>query len=126
MPDSAKRSMRFFSPAPRLSGWMGWRARARLRRWPWCARARSRPGTRSRALRPHPALPRSWARPVSRPRLCRPILPKASATAFEAYCKVYTADVTPDRIFEFLLLDQEFPHSVRFSIDTLERALEAI
>jgi uncharacterized alpha-E superfamily protein len=49
-----------------------------------------------------------------------------SATAFEAYCKVYTADVTPDRIFEFLLLDQEFPHSVRFSIDTLERALEAI
>lgn len=49
-----------------------------------------------------------------------------SATAFEAYCKVYTADVTPDRILEFLLLDQEFPHSVRFSIDTLQRALEAI
>jgi len=49
-----------------------------------------------------------------------------SATAFEAYCKVYTADVTPDRILEFLLLDQEFPHSVRFSIDTLQAALEAI
>ena len=49
-----------------------------------------------------------------------------SATAFEAYCKVYTADVTPDRILEFLLLDQEFPHSVRFSIDTLQCALEAI
>ncbi len=49
-----------------------------------------------------------------------------SATAFEAYCKVYTADVTPDRIVEFLLLDQEFPHSVRFSIDTLQNALEAI
>jgi uncharacterized alpha-E superfamily protein len=49
-----------------------------------------------------------------------------SATAFEAYCKVYTADVTPDRILEFLLLDEEFPHSVRFSIDTLENALEAI
>lgn len=49
-----------------------------------------------------------------------------SATAFEAYCKVYTADVTPDRILEFLLLDQEFPHSIRFSIDTLQRALEAI
>jgi uncharacterized alpha-E superfamily protein len=48
------------------------------------------------------------------------------ATAFEAYCKVYTADVTPDRILEFLLLDQEFPHSVRFSIDTLQCALEAI
>jgi len=49
-----------------------------------------------------------------------------SATAFEAYCKVYTADITPDRILEFLLLDEEFPHSVRFSIDTLQRALEAI
>ncbi len=34
-----------------------------------------------------------------------------SATAFEAYCKVYTADITPDRILEFLLLDEEFPHS---------------
>jgi uncharacterized alpha-E superfamily protein len=49
-----------------------------------------------------------------------------SATAFEAYCKVYTADVTPDRILEFLLLDVEFPHSVRFSIDTLQCALDAI
>ena len=49
-----------------------------------------------------------------------------SATAFEAYCKVYTADLTPDRILEFLLLDREFPHSLRFSIDTLQRALEAI
>jgi uncharacterized alpha-E superfamily protein len=48
------------------------------------------------------------------------------ATAFEAYCKVYTADVTPDRILEFLLLDQEFPHSVRFSIDALQQALDAI
>ncbi len=49
-----------------------------------------------------------------------------SATAFEAYCKVYTADLTPDRIFEFLLLDEEFPHSVRFSIDSLQCALERI
>jgi uncharacterized alpha-E superfamily protein len=49
-----------------------------------------------------------------------------SATAFEAYCKVYTADLTPDRILEFLLLDEEFPHSLRFSIDTLQNALQAI
>src|SRR5580704_15521206 len=49
-----------------------------------------------------------------------------SATAFEAYCKVYTADLTPDRIFEFLLLDEEFPHSLRFSIDAIQNALEAI
>ncbi len=49
-----------------------------------------------------------------------------SATAFEAYCKVYTADLTPERIFEFLLLDQEFPHALRFAIDNLQHALEAI
>jgi uncharacterized alpha-E superfamily protein len=48
------------------------------------------------------------------------------ATAFEAYCKVYTADFTPERILEFLLLDAEFPHSVRFSIDALQHGLEAI
>ena len=41
-----------------------------------------------------------------------------SCTAFEAYCKVYTADFSPDRIIEFLLLNPEFPHSVRYSIDT--------
>jgi len=49
-----------------------------------------------------------------------------SATAFEAYCKVYTADLTPERILEFLLLDPEFPHSLRFSIDSLEHAIGAI
>ena len=49
-----------------------------------------------------------------------------SCTAFEAYCKVYTADISPDRIIEFLLLNPEFPHSVRYSIDRLQRALEAI
>ena len=49
-----------------------------------------------------------------------------SCTAFEAYCKVYTADFSPDRIIEFLLLNQEFPHSLRYSIDSLHNALEAI
>jgi uncharacterized alpha-E superfamily protein len=49
-----------------------------------------------------------------------------SATAFEAYCKVYTADLTPEWILEFLLLDEEFPHSLRFSIDSLQHALSAI
>ncbi len=49
-----------------------------------------------------------------------------SATAFEAYCKVYTADLTPERILEFLLLDEDFPHSLRFAIDSLQRALTAI
>jgi uncharacterized alpha-E superfamily protein len=49
-----------------------------------------------------------------------------SATAFEAYCKVYTADLTPERILEFLLLDPEFPHSIRFSINALRQALDAV
>lgn len=49
-----------------------------------------------------------------------------SATAFEAYCKVYTADLTPERILEFLLLNVEFPHSLRFSIDAMQAALHAI
>jgi len=49
-----------------------------------------------------------------------------SSTAFEAYCKVYTADLTPDRILEFLLLDEEFPHSLRFAIDAMQAALAAI
>jgi len=49
-----------------------------------------------------------------------------ACTAFEAYCKVYTADLTYERILEFLLLDPEFPHSIRFSIDRLHEALEAI
>ena len=49
-----------------------------------------------------------------------------SATAFEAYCKVYTADLTPEQILEFLLLDSEFPHALRFSIDSLQSALEGI
>jgi uncharacterized alpha-E superfamily protein len=49
-----------------------------------------------------------------------------SATAFEAYCKVYTADLAPDWILEFLLLDEDFPHSLRFSIDAMQHALEVV
>ena len=48
-----------------------------------------------------------------------------SCTAFEAYCKVYTADLSHDRIMEFLLLSAEFPHSVRFSVDRFYAAIEA-
>lgn len=47
-------------------------------------------------------------------------------TAFEAYCKVYTADVRPDRIAEFLLLNHEFPRSVCFCAERIQHALEAI
>jgi uncharacterized alpha-E superfamily protein len=44
-------------------------------------------------------------------------------TAFEAYCKVYTATIRRDRVAEFLLFDAEFPHSVRFAVEQLTEAL---
>ncbi|MBL8236645.1 MAG: alpha-E domain-containing protein [Bryobacterales bacterium] len=49
-----------------------------------------------------------------------------SCTAFEAYCKVYTAELKPLRISEFLLLNHEFPHSVCFAVDQVEVALRAL
>jgi uncharacterized alpha-E superfamily protein len=49
-----------------------------------------------------------------------------SCTAFEPYCKAYTADLRPDRIAEFLVLNPSFPHSIRFSADALETALKQI
>ena len=42
-----------------------------------------------------------------------------SCTAFEAYCKVYTADLSYDRILDFIVLNAEFPHSLRYSVDRL-------
>jgi uncharacterized alpha-E superfamily protein len=47
-------------------------------------------------------------------------------TAFEAYCKVYTANIRRERIAEFLLFDPEFPHSVRFAIERLSDALTRV
>jgi uncharacterized alpha-E superfamily protein len=48
------------------------------------------------------------------------------ATAFEAYCKVHTAAIDPMSVAEFLLLDAQFPHSIRFVVDTLQSSLDAI
>jgi uncharacterized alpha-E superfamily protein len=47
-------------------------------------------------------------------------------SAFEAYCKKYTAEMRPLRVAEFLLLSPDFPHSVRFSVDQVHTALRAI
>ena len=46
--------------------------------------------------------------------------------SFEAYCQVYTADLSPDKILEFLLLNRDFPHALRYAIDGVRQALEAI
>lgn len=48
------------------------------------------------------------------------------ATAFEAYCKVYTASIVPERVAEFLLLNETFPYSLRFAADRIETALKAV
>jgi uncharacterized alpha-E superfamily protein len=49
-----------------------------------------------------------------------------SCSALEAYCRCYTADVQPGRIAEFLLLNAEFPRSVRFAAARIESALRAL
>jgi uncharacterized alpha-E superfamily protein len=50
----------------------------------------------------------------------------SSCSAFEAYCKVYTADLAPARVAEFLLLNAEFPYTVRYSAERMHTALLAI
>lgn len=47
-------------------------------------------------------------------------------TAFEAYCRHYTADVRPEHVAEFLILNDEFPHSIRFAVDQLQGALNKL
>jgi uncharacterized alpha-E superfamily protein len=49
-----------------------------------------------------------------------------SCTAFEAYCQVYTADLQPARIAEFLLLNAECPRTIRFAVRQMQSALDAI
>jgi len=49
-----------------------------------------------------------------------------SCSALEAYCRCYTADIRPERVAEFLLLNSEFPRSLRFSAASVETALRAI
>jgi uncharacterized alpha-E superfamily protein len=46
--------------------------------------------------------------------------------AFESYCKAYTAEIRPMQVAEFLILNSDFPHSVRFSVDRVESALKTI
>lgn len=49
-----------------------------------------------------------------------------SCSAFEAYCKVYTAELKPSAIAEFLLLNPDFPYTVRYSAEQMHRALLAL
>ncbi len=47
-------------------------------------------------------------------------------TAFEAYCQVYTADISPERILEFLVLNRDFPHAIRYGVDHIRTAIDSI
>ncbi len=47
-------------------------------------------------------------------------------TAFEAYCQVYTADIDADRILEFLLLNRDFPHAIRYCVESTLHAIDSI
>jgi uncharacterized alpha-E superfamily protein len=49
-----------------------------------------------------------------------------SCCAFEAYCRHYTADVRPQRIAEFLVLNPEFPRSIHFAAGRVQAALKGI
>ncbi|MBV9927392.1 MAG: alpha-E domain-containing protein [Acidobacteria bacterium] len=49
-----------------------------------------------------------------------------ACTAFEAYCKVYTADLRPERVVEFLLLNAECPRSVRFAAEAIQASFQSI
>jgi uncharacterized alpha-E superfamily protein len=49
-----------------------------------------------------------------------------SCTAFEAYTRVYSAEIRPHLVAEFLLLNEEFPHSVRYAADCIQDALDSI
>lgn len=49
-----------------------------------------------------------------------------SCCAFEAYCRHYTADVRPQRIAEFLVLNADFPRSIHFAVRRVHAALGSI
>ena len=49
-----------------------------------------------------------------------------ACTAFEAYCKVYTADLRPERVVEFLLLNPDCPRSVRFAVEAMQASFQSI
>jgi uncharacterized alpha-E superfamily protein len=49
-----------------------------------------------------------------------------SCAAFEAYSKVYTFDLQPTPIAEFVLLNTRFPRSVAFTVTEIQRTLGAI
>lgn len=49
-----------------------------------------------------------------------------SCSALEAYCRIHTANIVPEKAAAFLLLDADFPHSIRFGIEMIEESLSRL
>jgi uncharacterized alpha-E superfamily protein len=49
-----------------------------------------------------------------------------SCSAFEAYRKIHTGQVTPWSVAEFILLHESFPRSVHFCVENLRHSLHAL
>lgn len=49
-----------------------------------------------------------------------------SCTAFEAFCKVHSAELRPESVLEFLLLNEEFPHALQYCAARLRHSLESV
>jgi uncharacterized alpha-E superfamily protein len=49
-----------------------------------------------------------------------------SCTALEAYCRIHTANILPERGAAFLILDRQFPHSIRFGVERVQAALNEL
>lgn len=46
-----------------------------------------------------------------------------ACTAYQAYQRLYISRVEPERVIEFLLFNPEFPHSVRYCLESAAKAL---
>jgi len=49
-----------------------------------------------------------------------------SCTAFEAYCRAYTANLQVERMLQFLMLNTDFPHSLAFACGRVHAALREL
>src|ERR1700723_3145565 len=47
-------------------------------------------------------------------------------SSLEPLRPVYTADLSPDRLLEFLLLNRDFPHAIRYCVEGMRDAIESI
>lgn len=60
---------------------------------------------------------------IDRPRHAEWIGLLKMCSAFEAYCKVHTPEVTPHQLCAFLVFDSEFPRSIRFGVESIHAAI---